>query len=183
MKKISHFALVLGIICIIATGLLATVNNFTSGQVLAQGQKELEDGLKEVMPQANKFEAIKDKEEIIYYKALDINNKLVGTVFKATAKGYSSNIETLVGMFLNGTINTIKVINQNETPGLGTRIQEVDETKGKQPWFQAQFNNKSVKDLDSSVQTITGATISSSAVINSVKIKAKQIQDLVKNAK
>lgn len=183
MKKILHYALVLGIICSIATGLLASVNNFTAAQVLAQGQKELEDGLKEVMPQADKFEAIKEKEEIIYYKAIDKNGKTIGSAFKASAKGYSSDIETLVGMFSNGTINTIKVINQNETPGLGTRIQEIDEAKGKTPWFQAQFNNKTIADLDSSIQTITGATISSTAVLDSVKTKSKQIQELLKNAK
>jgi electron transport complex protein RnfG len=94
----------------------------------------------------------------------------MGAAFKASGKGYSSIIETMVGMLKDGTITAIKVISQNETPGLGARVAE--------PEFTGQFEN--IKDL-SGVSAITGATISSRAVINSVEKKDKEIMAKIKN--
>jgi Na+-translocating ferredoxin:NAD+ oxidoreductase RnfG subunit len=120
--------------------------------------------LKEVMGQAERFEAVLNKNEILYYKVFDKNNNLIGAVFKARGKGYSSEIETLVGMNKDGTINAIKVLSQNE--------------RANQPWFQEQFNHKAISELDS-INAITGATISCRAVIESVKDKAKEIKSLL----
>jgi electron transport complex protein RnfG len=96
----------------------------------------------------------------------------VGVVFKAGGKGYSSTIETLAGMLKDGRITAIKVLSQNETPGLGSRVSE--------PEFGAKF--KDVKDI-SKVQGIAGATISSRAVIDSVREKAEEVLARIKNEK
>ncbi|PIS33386.1 MAG: hypothetical protein COT38_05675, partial [Candidatus Omnitrophica bacterium CG08_land_8_20_14_0_20_41_16] len=120
----------------------------------------------------DRFEAVEEKEEIIYYKGHNKDGKFIGAAFKAVGKGYSSTIETLVGMLKDGTIVAIKVLSQNETPGLGARVAE--------PEFTAQFNN--IRDL-SKVQAITGATISSRAVIELVKKRAEEIRGLIKNEK
>ena len=48
--------------------------------------------------------------------------------------------------------------------------------------FTSQFNNQDALSL-SGVQAITGATISSSAVINSVIKKAQEIKELIRNEK
>ena len=172
MKEIMRFGFILGIICIVAAGLLAGVNSLTKPRILAQAQVEEESGLKEVLPDADRFEAVKEKEEIIYYKGHNKDGKFIGAAFKAVGKGYSSTIETLVGMLKDGTIVAIKVLSQNETPGLGARVAE--------PEFTAQFNN--IRDL-SKVQAITGATISSRAVIELVKKRAEEIRGLIKNEK
>ncbi|MDP2831445.1 MAG: FMN-binding protein, partial [Candidatus Omnitrophota bacterium] len=87
-------------------------------------------------------------------------------------KGYSSVIETLAGIFLDEKISAIKIISLNETPGLGMRVAEDK--------FTAQFTRQSSLDL-SGVQAITGATISSRAVMNSVMQKAREIKDLITN--
>ena len=172
MREIFRFGLILGVICIAAAGLLAGVNSLTKPRILAQAQAEEELSLKEVLPEANHFEAVKEKEEVIYYKAHDKEGKFIGVAFKASSKGYSSIIETLVGMLKDGTIVAIKVLSENETPGLGARVAE--------PEFTAQFNN--IKDL-SKVTAITGATISSRAVIDSANKRAEEIKVLIKNEK
>jgi electron transport complex protein RnfG len=142
----------------------------TSSRIIAQAQAEEEAGLKEVVPQGAHFEAVKSGEKTLYYKAHDKEGRLIGVAFKALAKGYSSDIETLVGMLPDGTILAIKILNQNETPGLGSRVAE--------PEFRAQFKNK--KDV-STIQAITGATISSRAVIDSVQKKAEEVKALIKD--
>ena len=119
--------------------------------------------------QAESFEAVKSGEDILYYRGMGNDGDLIGVAFKVSAKGYSSVIEVMVGMLKDGTITAIKVLSQNETPGLGTRVAEQD--------FTGQFANK--KDLRE-VQAITGATISSRAVINSVDQKAQEIRELLR---
>lgn len=171
MKEILKYGIILSIICLIASGLLAGVYALTKPQIDKQAQTEAEAALKEVLPQAISFEPVKSAEEILYYKGYNKEKKAVGIVFKAIAKGYSSTIETLVGVSNQGKITAIKVINQNETPGLGTRVAEKT--------FTSQFTDKGAADIPK-VSAISGATISSSAVIKSVKEKLEEIQKIAK---
>jgi electron transport complex protein RnfG len=177
MKEIIRYGLVLALICILAAGLLAAVNTFTRPKIAAQIQAEEQEALKEVMPTASRFTKVKaeaNKKEVSYYKAFDNQGKLIGFVFKSSSKGYSSVIETLTGVFLDERISAIKVISQNETPGLGVRVTEDK--------FREQFKNQNSLDL-SGVQAIAGATISSRAVIDSIMKKAGEIRELIKNEK
>ncbi len=172
MREMLRYGFILGLICAIASGLLAGVNFITKPRILAQARAEEEMSLKEVLPEAGRFAEVKSGEEILYYKAYDKDSGLVGVAFKASAKGYSSTIETIAGMTKDGTITAIKILNQNETPGLGARIIE--------PEFTRQFSNKNVPALND-IQAITGATISSRAVIEAVKKKAQEIRVLIKD--
>ena len=172
MKEMLRYGFILALICLVASGLLATVNSLAKGKILAQVKLEEEASLREVIPEAESFQPVKHGEEIIYYQAVDKKGRPTAVVFKATNKGYSSAIETMVGMEKNGTIIAVKVLNQNETPGLGNRIL--------QPSFTGQFTAKNIQRLDE-VQAIAGATISSRAVLDSVKKKAEEIKGLIEN--
>ncbi|MDD5692228.1 MAG: RnfABCDGE type electron transport complex subunit G [Candidatus Omnitrophica bacterium] len=174
MKEMIRYGLILALICAIAAGLLAGVNELTRGKIAAQAYAEEQAALKEVMPLAAKFTEVKSGDELLYYKALDNQDKIVGFIFKAGAKGYSSLVQTLAGIFPDGSISAIKVVSQNETPGLGMRITEKK--------FTGQFSGKDSLSL-SGVQAITGATISSRAVMDSVKKKAAEVLELIKNEK
>ena len=174
MKEMLRYGCILGLICVLAAGLLAGVNALTRSKIAEQAQAEELLGLKEVMPQAEKFIPVGIAPDVLYYKAVDRQGTLLGFVFKASEKGYSSVIQTLAGMNLQGVISAVKVISQNETPGLGMRI-----TENK---FTDQFRNQDALNL-STVQAITGATISSRAVMNSVIKKAEEIKELTKHEK
>jgi len=172
MKETLRYGFTLAIICVVASGLLAGMNSLTRARIITQAQAEEETALREVMPLGEHFEPVRKGESIIYYKVHDKDNKFIGIAFKASGKGYSSVVDTLVGMKQDGTIVAIKILNQNETPGLGVRIVE--------PSFTGKFTNKNIQDL-TGVQAITGATISSKAVIDSVKKKAEELKDSIKN--
>jgi electron transport complex protein RnfG len=165
----------------------------TAPTIEAQARKDLETSLMEIMPGGKDFEPVEKNGAVRYYKVYDSNHKFIGTAFKTNQKGYSSVIETIAGMDLEGKITAIKIINQNETPGLGTKVTEINNSIGildflagkrqdttVKPWFQAQFSGQTIADLDD-IQAITGATISSRAVIESVKTKAKEIEGLLLN--
>lgn len=193
MKELIRFGIILAVICIVASASLAVVYSVTKIKIQEQARLEEEASLKQVMPQGLNFTPIKSGEEVVYYKVLGENDKFIGVAFKASGKGYSSTIETVVGMNKDGTINAIKVMNHNETPGLGSRIAEImddttiwDALRGKKkdtskltPWFQEQFKGKPADLKD--IQAITGATVSSKAVMGSVRKRAEEIKTLIKD--
>mgnify|MGYP000771863080 FL=1 len=75
---------------------------------------------------------------------------------------------TIIGMLMDGTVTGYKVIEQKETPGLGTKIAEskfADQFIGLNSYHD-QFKLK--KD-GGEIDAVTGATISSRAVIDAVE--------------
>jgi electron transport complex protein RnfG len=82
--------------------------------------------------------------------------------------GFSGNISLMAGFKSDGTIIGITVLDQKETPGLGTKMTE--------PGFKDQFNDKNpaeftlkVKKDGGPVDAITAATISSRAFCDAVQ--------------
>ena len=115
--------------------------------------------------------------------------EVVGYALSAFGKGYSSEIETLVGIDTSGVVCGIKILSQTETPGLGTKI--VEKRYGEtSPWFQQQFINKSYNQLylkkdkpTGTIDAITGATISSVAVTSSVQQAVESVVTQLKLGK
>ena len=81
---------------------------------------------------------------------------------KVDAKGYCGPIKMIVSLNSDRTIKSVRIIEQNETAGIGTRITE--------PGFLKQFEGKTAREVveRKGVDAITGATISSDAVIEAV---------------
>src|SRR5665811_2308278 len=97
------------------------------------------------------------------------DNHIVGyAVNTFTKKGFSGNISLMAGFKPDGTIINITVLEQKETPGLGTKMTESK--------FKDQFNDKNpsafklkVKKDGGPVDAITAATISSRAFCDAVQ--------------
>jgi electron transport complex protein RnfG len=84
-------------------------------------------------------------------------------------------IRLLAGVDVNGLLTGVTVLEHRETPGLGAQIAHIAYGES-EPAFLAQFKGKTADGLvlgkaegQGSVQAITGATISSQAVLNSVR--------------
>jgi Na+-translocating ferredoxin:NAD+ oxidoreductase subunit G len=136
-------------------------------------------------------DSVVDGRAFVYYTAYDESHQnVLGYAFTAFGKGYSSTIETVVGVTPDGRICGIKIISQKETPGLGAKTQEVASKntlwavlsgkavseEGVRPWFQQQFDGLGADDLvvvksrgENGILAITGATISSDAVTSSIR--------------
>jgi electron transport complex protein RnfG len=97
------------------------------------------------------------------------DNEIVGFGVKSySKKGYSGQIVLAVGFKPDGTIYNITVLEQKETPGLGTKMT--------QAFFKDQFIDKNpasfrlkVKKDGGQVDAITAATISSRAFCDAVQ--------------
>ncbi|HUW93857.1 MAG TPA: RnfABCDGE type electron transport complex subunit G [Bacteroidales bacterium] len=101
--------------------------------------------------------------------------ELVGYAIKSfTNKGFSGYIGFMVGFRPDGTIYNINVLEQKETPGLGSKM--VPEGTADKPAFKDQFKDKDpaafalkVKKDGGTVDAITAATISSRAFCDGVQ--------------
>lgn len=178
MKEAIKYGFILGLICFLSSTVLAVVNGITAPQIRLEKNKALNAGLKDLLSQAVDFKPRWEGNDLVYYTAYDWQGRLIGFVLKTEVKGYSSVIEALAALNTKLEITGVKVLAQNETPGLGSRITE--------PAFLSQFKGKT-PDAFSQIQAITGATVSSSALINSLKDKISVLQPellgKVKNAR
>jgi electron transport complex protein RnfG len=119
--------------------------------------------------------------------------ELIGYIIQTAGKGYSSSIETITALDTAFNIVGIKITSQQETPGLGSKCMEI-KYKEKDPWFQRQYRKyyrekQREKPLNAltvavdkdggAVHSITGATITSRAITNSIKEKTIALKKLL----
>lgn len=163
MRDTARFTTVLFLICLCAAVLLGAVHAITEPRIEKTRQEQEEAAIKEVAPGAAQIEKA-DKDGSVYYRAMDSQNKLMAYIFICEAKGYSSLIRAVVGVDAAGKIMAVKILEQNETPGIGSQI------------TQDSFLNKlKGKNRNDKFDTISGATISSGALIQSIKSELEKV--------
>ena len=109
------------------------------------------------------------------YKAHDADGDHRGWVIKAAGQGFADKIEILIGLDESGEkVLGLYVLNQKETPALGNKIVEYDWRKkfvGRETGREIVVSKASVqadKVTANSIQAVTGATVSSNAVVGIV---------------
>src|SRR5699024_8445982 len=100
------------------------------------------------------------------------DGEIFGYTFKVLPRGYGGEITMLVGISVEGKVTGIEVVAHGETPGLGSHIGDAD--------FKNQFQEKSVDEHltvvkggaagEQDIEAISGATISSRAIVDGVNI-------------
>ncbi len=171
---------VLCLICAIAGGVLAFVNDFTKDKIAEAELKASMDPtvLEAVMPGSTMFEPYEDQAVVEtiksentkfedLYVAVDDSGNQMGYVVKtlSTVAGYGGDMELFVG-FADGKISGMSVLAHQETSGLGSRTAE--------PEFQSQFIGKDASAEITDYDAITGVTKSSvsftSALNNAISV-------------
>ncbi|MFH0860197.1 MAG: RnfABCDGE type electron transport complex subunit G [Candidatus Altiarchaeota archaeon] len=158
--------LTLVIICAASAAGLSVAYSITSPVIEDNRMGGIRSAQKEVMPAADTFKEISDEKIMIggvknVFEASSKDGNLIGYVIVTEAKGFQGGIRIIFGADTGGAITKVRILENVETPGLGSRINEED--------FLKQFEGKAFVDDEPKVDAITGATISSSAVIESVK--------------
>ena len=151
---------VLCVICVVITGALAATNGVTAPIIEAATAAAQEAARKELVPEANAFEQIQG---VSVENVSDIYVADNGeAVITCHGKGYGGNITVMVAFTTDATVKHIKITEQAETAGLGTKI--VSEAS-----FQESFAGLPAEDFTvSDIAAISGATISSKAVTAAV---------------
>ena len=193
MKDTIRFVLTLVIVTIISGLVLSFVYLKVKGKIEVQKKANIENAIKFVFEDISKKEETNDQEnDIHYWKCFNKNNELLGYAILCKKGGFSSTIQIIAGVKKDGIITRIKVIFQQETPGLGAKMNQIRSNKfiwdfitGKKreklkpiPYFQEQFFGKKYAGLtvvkhkpgkDNEIEALTGATISSKAILNGLK--------------
>lgn len=159
----------------LAAILLAATYVPTQTQLAVLQAQQEEEALKAVLPTADHFEKVYGDEldvdgnpEVLYFRGLDASGNIVGYAFRTTQPGAQGLVEILGGVSADfSTVTGMQVMSHSETPGLGAKIIE--------PEFKNQFTNLAVEDLGltkngGKVDAISGATISSTTVVNCLQI-------------
>lgn len=167
-KAILVPTIALFVICLVSTALLALANNVTAPIIDKLAiQTEIE-SRNEVLETAEIFEEKSDN-GIDYVVGLDKDGNEIGMVFTSTAKSYGGEIIVMTGVDMEGKITGIKLLQINDTPGLGMNAQK--------PEFRDKFLGMSDKitivknsanAANNEIDALSGATISSNAVADAV---------------
>ena len=204
-KDIFRLGLFLLIVTAVSALLLAVIFNVTDPQIKENARKTEEEARLEVLPQAQTFQrrafAKEDGDSVVVYCGYQ-NEKLVGYTFIASQYGYSSEIKTMVGITPEFQIQGIKVLFQQETPGLGANCEAVEsnvtlwqtlsgnapaETSVAKPKFQQQFEgltmDKLLVDKDGgTITSMTGATITSRTITESIRFQMEKLKSVLEGA-
>ena len=183
MKGMIKDALILFAITLIAGLMLGVVNDITKEPIARQEQKAKTEACQNVFAAAASFEEQEmedatqaladagltgaDIDELMAAK--DASGALLGYVITVTDhEGYGGDIQFSMGVTTDGVLNGISLLSISETAGLGMRAGEV---------LVPQFENKDVdrfnytktgSTADSEIDAISGATITTNAVVNGV---------------
>ena len=179
---VTKMLLVLTVIGAVSGGILAGVFHVADPLIQANREKELKEAIFVVLPEAKDYKILEkgiDKAKVIVYQGLDADGRPVGLAFIADGGGFQGNIRIMVGLSVDYLkLKGIKVLEQNETPGLGNRIKE--------PAFEGQFKGLEIKpkveyikyrkpEKPNQIQAITGATISSDAVVKNINNAVEKV--------
>ena len=184
-------AIVLTVITLVAGGALAGVNMMTASQIAENERQAKLAAYAEVLPAATQFnfdESLNAKvaefAETGYgdgaFGRVSINEVAVGTddagsvigyaVSVTSMEGYDGEITMSVGFLADGTITGLAFTTITETAGMGMKAVE--------PAFRDQFKDKNVEAFklnkaggsttDEEIDSISGASVTSGAVVNAV---------------
>ncbi len=183
------------LITLVAGLLLGAVYEITKEPIKKEQQRAKEEAYKAVFADASSFEnvdfdmdEVKDDLSEKGYAATihevmsvsDASGKKIGYVLTITNhEGYGGDIQFAMGVKSDGTLNGISFLSISETAGLGMKAAEDD--------FMKQFNDKNVESFqytkngataDEEIDAISGATITTNAVVNGVNAGLYYIRTL-----
>ena len=182
-----RLTLVLAAVTFAASLALGFVYQGTKSKIELQDKLTKERARRIALPEAACGVFVEEKGEAIdYYEGYrkPDTTGFAGYVVIAEGKGYSSTIESVVGVDSYGRITGLRITGQQETPGLGAKSTETRPGEEK-PWFQQQFAGKFAGEImvekdGGEIVSITGATITSRAVANSIQSGIELLSDYVK---
>ncbi len=161
--------LILALICLLATLLLAGLNQLTTPIITENEERTANETYAALLPEADGFTA----------RACDIDgvtavmeaNNGAGYVITAQSRGYGGQVPAAVAFSSDGTILGVTMMENSETPGLGQKVTE--------DAFSGQFTGRDASEFAiDDIDAITGATISSKAAVSAINLAIEAYQEI-----
>jgi len=181
MKKLEstllNMILSLVIVALISGASLGFMNELTKGPKEEAKRLKQVEAIKSVLPEITNDPFTEkmtvavegQKDSLVFFpgKKNDAYSGMAISTF--TYAGYSGLIKIMVGFNMEGDIINVSVLDQKETPGLGTKMTSepfVKQFIGKNP---GKFNMKPTKD-GGEIDALTGATITTRAYCEALQL-------------
>jgi H+/Na+-translocating ferredoxin:NAD+ oxidoreductase subunit G len=178
--------LLVGIVAAAAAFVVSASHEFSKDRIAANERARLIASLKSVLDpsirghdlrtvrlSATDRELLGDAEPIDVYVAFDAGQPAAAIFATSSTDGYNAAIRLLIGVSASGAVTGVRAVRQRETPGLGDDIDIM-----KSNWI-LQFDGSTlempplpmwaVKVDDGYFDSMTGATVTSRAVVKGVK--------------
>lgn len=179
-------ALALGLIALIGAALLYGVQTLTKSRIEAQERLQLLRQLEQVLPSGRfdnamheDYVTVSDEkafprgQQVRVFRARKEGRPVAVVMRLRTNDGYNGRIVLLIGIYHDGRISGVRVLDHRETPGLGDAI-EIE----RGDWIRS-FEGKSLSDPEpegwavkrdgGEFDQFTGATITPRAVVGAVR--------------
>lgn len=154
-KSIGSYAVFLIVVVLVSGVILKLADNTLAPLIDSGAISQDKPSLEKFFPGAT-FTPVETTDEsgliTAAYEAAD-----TGFAYKATVQGYAAPITFMVGIGKDGTVKGLDMIEVNDTPGIGAQVKDA-------PFIDSIVGKKSTDDF----ATISGATVSSSAVISGI---------------
>ena len=184
MKVELKMVIVLTAIALISGGVLGLAYTKTSPKIQRNLELAKENALKKVVANVHSYETRDVDRYTTVFIAKDEAGHVVGYGVLIQGSGFQGPIKLMVGFDTTGTkLTGLEVIENVETPGLGNRITE--------DWFKKQFQGRippiqvvkgKKPENEHEIQAITGATISSRAVVRIVNLAQTKLASVIGTA-
>jgi electron transport complex protein RnfG len=132
-SSLKNMLLSLTAIALIAAGLMASLYSVTSEPIQKSKEQKSVEAIKAVLPAFDKIEN-DTTNGLNIYKAYKADGQFIGAAVESMSKnGFGGEIKVMVGFDAQGNITEYSVLEQKETPGLGTKMVT---------WFRPQTEKK-----------------------------------------
>lgn len=179
-KDILKLGLSLAIYAGIACSALTLVYAVTAPTIAGLEQKQLDESLTNLFPDADSFEPVEgvtltdSAVKLVGAWRANKGDAVLGMALKMLGKSYGGDASLLVAVGVDRTIKGVRILSLKDTPGLGANATSptyfVDKSAG--TTFPGQFAGKPVSDpfvVKNDVVAITASTITSKALATIVK--------------
>lgn len=169
---VMEIALNLFMACLISGVILAGTYYVTAPIAVQKAEEMKTEAMKALVKEADSFVPVKGKTE--WFEAQK-GGKTIAFVVPGDSKGFGGEIKMLVAVSKEGKVLDYDILKHNETPGLGDNA-NIDP-------FKSHVRGKGVEQLQvtkdpsktDEVQSMTGATISSKAVIKGIREAVEEV--------
>ena len=148
-------------------GLLLGMMNFYTKDVIKQRAEQQAEESRKIVLSGLEYDSETQTDNIwVYLSSAAGDEEIVGYAIEAAGKGYGGTIRLMVGLDKDLNVLGVEILEHTETPGLGDKAQKEVSPQfiGKQSPFSVVKQNAK----NSEVQAISGATITTKAVVDIV---------------
>lgn len=145
------------VICALVALVVSFVHAMTADIIAAAAEREKQAAIMRIFGEGVEASQIDPLEGIAALYAVEDE----GYCVNLAAGGFGGNIEMMVGVNTDGSLRGVEIVSLSETPGLGSKVKDAG-------YLEQYVGQRGTLTLGGEISAISGATISSRAVLKGV---------------